>query len=61
MVEGKTYVIDLDLRSYFDTVKHHIVMEKVAQRVSDEGGGSVHSRKRKSWAAGRPILPAIGS
>ncbi len=36
IVEGKTYVIDLDLRSYFDTVKHHIVMEKVAQRVSDE-------------------------
>jgi RNA-directed DNA polymerase len=36
IVEGKTYVIDLDLRSYFDTVKHHIVLEKVAQRVSDE-------------------------
>ena len=36
IVEGKTYVIDLDLRSYFDTVKHHIVMKKVAQRVSDE-------------------------
>jgi RNA-directed DNA polymerase len=36
IVQGKTYVIDLDLRSYFDTVKHHIVLEKVAQRVSDE-------------------------
>lgn len=35
IAEGKTYVIDLDLRSYFDTVKHHIVLEKVAQRVSD--------------------------
>jgi len=36
MVSGKTYVIDLDLRSYFDTVKHHIVLKKVAGRVRDE-------------------------
>jgi len=36
IVEGKTYVIDLDLRSYFDTVRHYIVLEKVARRVSDE-------------------------
>jgi RNA-directed DNA polymerase len=35
ILQGKTYVIDLDLRSYFDTVKHHIVLEKVARRVSD--------------------------
>ena len=35
MVSGKTYVIDLDLRSYFDTVRHHIVLEKVARRVRD--------------------------
>ena len=36
IVEGKTYVIDLDLRSYFDTVRHHIVLEKVARRVNDD-------------------------
>ena len=36
IVEGKTYVIDLDLRSYFDTVRHHILLEKVARRVNDE-------------------------
>ena len=36
IVSGKTYVIDLDLRSYFDTVRHHIVLEKVARRVRDE-------------------------
>jgi RNA-directed DNA polymerase len=35
IVEGKTQVIDLDLRSYFDTVRHHIVLEKVAGRVND--------------------------
>ena len=30
-----TYVIDFDLRAYFDTVRHHLVVEKVARRVSD--------------------------
>jgi len=29
-------VIDLNLRSYFDTVRHHIVLAKVARRVSDD-------------------------
>src|SRR4029450_13661412 len=36
ILQGKTYVIDFDLRSYFDTVRHHIVLEKVARRVDDE-------------------------
>jgi len=35
IIQGKTYVIDLDLRAYFDTVRHHIVLEKVAHRVND--------------------------
>jgi RNA-directed DNA polymerase len=30
-----TYVIDFDLRAYFDTARHHLIVEKVAQRVSD--------------------------
>src|SRR5579864_5665529 len=36
ILEGKTHVIDFDLRSYFDTVRHHIVLEKVARRVDDD-------------------------
>ena len=36
IIQEKTYVIDLDLQSYFDTVRHHIVLEKVAKRVSDD-------------------------
>ena len=36
ILEGKTYVIDFDLRSYFDTVKHHIVLEKMARRIEDD-------------------------
>jgi RNA-directed DNA polymerase len=36
ILQGKTYVIDLDLKSYFDTVRHHIVLAKVARRVRDD-------------------------
>ncbi|HYV73023.1 MAG TPA: reverse transcriptase domain-containing protein [Candidatus Binatia bacterium] len=36
ILEGKTYVIDFDLRSYFDTVRHHVVLEKVARRIDDD-------------------------
>ena len=36
ILEGKSFVIDLDLRSYFDTVRHHIVLAKVARRVRDD-------------------------
>ncbi len=32
----KTYVINLDLRSYFDAVRHHIVLKKVADRINDD-------------------------
>lgn len=36
MVQGMTRVIDLDLSAYFDSVKHHILLEKVAKRVDDD-------------------------
>jgi RNA-directed DNA polymerase len=36
ILQYKTYVIDLDLRSYFDTVRQHILLGKVARRVGDE-------------------------
>ena len=32
---GQTRVIDVDLRAYFDNVRHHILLEKVAQRIQD--------------------------
>ena len=36
VVKGKTRVIDVDLAAYFDTVRHHILLEKVAARISDD-------------------------
>ncbi len=36
IVQHKTFVIDLDLRAYFDTVRHHLLLDKVALRVHDD-------------------------
>lgn len=33
---GKTYVIDLDLQSYFDNIQHQFVLGQVAKRVNDD-------------------------
>ena len=31
IVQGKTRIIDLDLRAYFDNVQHDLLLAKVAQ------------------------------
>jgi RNA-directed DNA polymerase len=36
IVGGKTRVIDLDLKAYFDTVRHDLLLKKVAQRIEDK-------------------------
>jgi RNA-directed DNA polymerase len=36
VVEQKTRVIDLDLKAYFDNVKHSILLDKIAGRVNDD-------------------------
>ena len=35
IVKRKTCVIDVDLKSYFDNVRHDLLLRKIAQRVSD--------------------------
>ncbi len=35
ITQGKSKVMDLDLKAYFDNVRHHILLEKVASRVND--------------------------
>jgi RNA-directed DNA polymerase len=35
ILHGKTRVLDLDLRSYFDNVRHDVLLAKVARRVKD--------------------------
>src|SRR5579864_9459292 len=36
IVKWKTRIIDLDLRAYFDTVRHHLLLGKVARRINDD-------------------------
>ena len=35
LVLGKIEVIDIDLSKYFDNIRHHILFEKVAERIND--------------------------
>src|SRR6266487_2886479 len=36
IVQQKTRIIDIDLRAYFDNVRHDLLLEKVAKRVNDD-------------------------
>ena len=36
ILHGLTRVVDVDLSGYFDNIRHHIVLEKVARRVQDD-------------------------
>jgi len=36
IVVGKTRVIDIDLKSYFDRVRHDLLLAKVAERIDDD-------------------------
>jgi len=58
IIRGKTHVIDLDLRAYFDTVRHHIVLEKVAKRVNDDD--VMHLLKLILKASGKRGVPQGG-
>ncbi len=58
IIRGKTHVIDLDLRAYFDTVRHHIVLEKVAKRVNDDD--VMHLLKLILKASGKQGVPQGG-
>jgi RNA-directed DNA polymerase len=56
--EGKAQVIDLDLAAYFDTVRHDLLLGKVARRVQD--AEILHLLKRMLKAAGRRGVPQGG-
>lgn len=54
----KTRVIDIDLRAYFDNVKHHLALEKIARRIQDED--VMHLLKLMLKAAGKQGVPQGG-
>jgi len=54
----QTQVIDVDLRAYFDNVRHHILLEKVAKRVDDED--IMRLLKQMLKASGKKGVPQGG-
>jgi len=58
IVERKTRVLDVDLKSYFDNVQHQILFEKVAKRVQDRE--IMHLLKLIVKASGKRGVPQGG-
>ena len=55
IVQEKTRVIDVDLKSYFDTIKHDILLSKIAKRIMDDK--VMHLLKLILKANGREGVP----
>jgi RNA-directed DNA polymerase len=58
IVKHKTRVIDIDLRAYFDNVRHDLLLAKVARRVSD--AEVLHLLKTMLKASGAKGVPQGG-
>ncbi len=58
IVEEKTRVIDVDLRSYFDNVQHALLLKKVGRRVQDTA--VMHLLKMILKATGKKGVPQGG-
>jgi RNA-directed DNA polymerase len=58
IVQGKTRVVDLDLRATFDSVRHDLLLAKVARRVKDRDVLAVLKQMLK--ASGKTGVPQGG-
>ena len=58
IIEGKTQAIDLDLAAYFDSVRHDLLLGKVARRVQDVE--ILHLLKLMLKASGKRGVPQGG-
>ena len=58
LVQGLTQVIDVDLKGYFDNIRHHILLRKVAERVEDPE--VLHLVKQILKANGKKGVPQGG-
>ena len=58
LVQGLTQVIDVDLKSYFDNVRHHLLLQKIAKRVQDPK--VLHLVKQILKANGKKGVPQGG-
>ena len=58
IAEGKTRIIDLDLKAYFDNIQHSLLLEKVAKRIQDDD--ILHLLKLILKATGKKGVPQGG-
>jgi len=58
VVENKTKVIDIDLTAFFDTIRHDLLLKKVAERVQDDD--IMRLLKRMLKASGKRGVPQGG-
>ena len=58
IAQGKTTVLDLDLTAYFDNVRHHLLLQKVARRLDD--ADIMHLLKLILKASGKKGVPQGG-
>jgi RNA-directed DNA polymerase len=58
IVQEKTRVLDVDLRQFFDNVRHHLLLEKVAKRVQDPK--VMHLLKMMLKSTGKKGVPQGG-
>jgi RNA-directed DNA polymerase len=58
IVTHKTRVLDIDLRAFFDNVRHHVLLAKVAKRVDD--ADVMRVRKMMLKASGKTGVPQGG-
>jgi RNA-directed DNA polymerase len=58
LVQGLTRVIDVDLKSYFDNIRHHLLLQKLASRVQDPA--ILHLVKQILKANGKHGVPQGG-
>jgi RNA-directed DNA polymerase len=59
ILRGLTRVIDVDLSGYFDNIRHHLLLDKVARRVRDDG--VMHLLKLILKANGKKGVPQGGT
>ncbi|GAB61792.1 hypothetical protein KSU1_C0196 [Candidatus Jettenia caeni] len=58
VLHGLTRVVDVDLSGYFDTIRHHLLLEKIARRAQDDD--IMHLVKLILKANGKKGVPQVG-